>query len=225
MLPPPLQAVLTPQAMRLHAIVDVEVAARAGWTPLHLASAYLRGGARLIQVRAKSLPGSAFLDLATRIHEAASAAGALVVVNDRADIARLAGAEGVHLGQDDLPPAAARVLVGHAIVGLSTHSVEQVQGAVTHPITYLAIGPVFGTSTKETGYAAIGLDGVRRAVEAARPHGLPVIAIGGITLERVRDVVDAGAAGVAVISDLLEGDEPEARTRAYLERLDRAGKV
>ena len=217
---------LTREAMRLHAIVDVDVATRAGWTPVDLAAACLRGGARLIQVRAKSLPGGALLELASRIHALAAAAGALVIVNDRADLAKLAGAEGVHVGQDDLPPASARLMLGpDALVGLSTHSDEQVERAVGEPISYLAIGPVFATSTKSTACAAVGLDGVRRAAAIAQRHGMRVVAIGGITLGRAAEVVNAGADGVAVISDLIEDGQPEARTRAYVERLEEAGKV
>ncbi len=217
---------LSREAMRLHAIIDVSVTVAAGWTPTDLAAACLSGGARLIQVRAKTSSSSAFLDLASRIHELASGAGAIVIVNDRADIARLSGAEGVHLGQEDLTPAAARRVIGpEALVGLSTHTDEQVERAVVESVSYFAIGPVFKTSTKPSGYATVGLDGVRRAAAAGRARGLKLVAIGGITLDKVVDVVNAGAAGVAVIADLLEGGDPEARTRAYLARLDESGGV
>ena len=212
--------------MRLHAIVDVSVALAAGWTPTDLAAAYLSGGARLIQVRAKAASGSAFLDVAAAVHDLARSAGALVIVNDRADIAKLASAEGVHLGQDDLSPSAARLLIGPgSIVGLSTHTDEQVARAMTEPISYIAIGPVFATSTKVTGYSPVGLEGVRRAAAAGRAQGLDLVAIGGVTLQNVVDVMSAGASGVAVISDLLEGGNPEARTRAYLARITGAGGV
>jgi thiamine-phosphate pyrophosphorylase len=210
----------------LHAIIDVDVAARAGWTPVDLATACLYGGARVIQLRAKTLTGAAFLELASRLHDLTLSAGGLLVVNDRADIARLAGAEGVHVGQDDLAPAAARAMVGtDAVVGLSTHTEQQIGRAVLEPISYVAIGPVFGTSTKATGYTAVGLEPVKLAATLAPPRGLDVIAIGGITLGRVRDVLRAGATGVAVITDLLEGNDPEARTRAYLSEFASRGKV
>jgi thiamine-phosphate pyrophosphorylase len=141
-------------------------------------------------------------------------------VNDRADIAALAGADGVHVGQDDLPPRHVRRVVGdRAIVGLSTHTLEQVDAALDAPISYLAIGPVFGTATKTTGYEPIGLERVGSAAQRARARGLPLVAIGGITLARAAFVVEAGAASVAVIGDLLAGGDPEARVRAYLERL------
>jgi thiamine-phosphate pyrophosphorylase len=206
----------------LYAIVDADVAAAAGWTLVDLASACLAGGATLLQVRAKDTSSGWLLDTAALIVERAHAAGARVVVNDRADIARLAGADGVHLGQEDLGPKAARSIVGDAaIVGLSTHTLEQIDAAIAEPIAYLAIGPVFGTATKATGYEAVGLDRVREAAARARTRQLPVIAIGGITLESAPGVIQAGAASVAVIGDLLTGGDPERRVRSYLERLSR----
>lgn len=149
-------------------------------------------------------------------------AGALVVVNDRADIARLSGADGVHLGQDDLAPSAARrILGGAAIVGLSTHSLEQVHAAIAASITYVAVGPVFGTGTKDTGYDTVGTSFVTSAAESLKTGGvdLPVVAIGGITLERAPLVIGAGATAVAVISDLLSTGNPEGRVREYLRAL------
>src|SRR5204862_2763835 len=115
------------------------------------------------------------------IVERARAAGATVIVNDRADIASLSRADGVHVGQDDLSPADARKIVGDtACVGLSTHTLDQVDAALAQPISYLAVGPVFGTSTKATGYAAVGLSRVREAAARSRSAGVPVVAIGGI---------------------------------------------
>jgi thiamine-phosphate pyrophosphorylase len=207
----------------LHAIVDADASARAGWRILDLAAAYLRGGARFLQFRAKSMPGDAFLATASALVQLAHRHEARIIVNDRADIARLAFADGVHVGQDDLPPAAVRTLVGHAAcIGLSTHTLEQVDAAVTEPVDYVAIGPVFGTTTKDTGYEPIGLVRVRDAARRARTHGLPLVAIGGITLETAAAVLDAGAASVAVIGDLLATGDPEARVRAFVERLSRS---
>ena len=164
--------------------------------------------------------GAQLADTAAAVVELAHSAGAVAIVNDRADIARLAGADGVHVGQDDLTPSAVRTIVGEAaIVGLSTHTAEQVERAALEPISYLAIGPVFGTRTKATGYDAIGLERVRDAAARARARGLPLVAIGGITLENARSVSDAGAASVAVISDLLAGGAPESRVRAFLQAL------
>jgi len=204
----------------LYPIVDVEAAERAGWRPIDLAAAFLAGGATFLQLRAKTLAGATFLEMAFAIATVAHEAGARLIVNDRADIAKLAGADGVHIGQDDLSPAAVRRVLGDgAVVGLSTHTPVQIAAAVREPVSYLAIGPVFGTATKVTGYDAIGLGAVARAAAAARGAGLPLVAIGGITLETAPSVLEAGATSVAVIGDLLATGDPEARTRAYLERL------
>jgi thiamine-phosphate pyrophosphorylase len=149
---------------------------------------------------------------------AAEARGARVIVNDRVDLARLSGAAGAHVGQDDIPPHAARVQLGPAaIVGFSTHTIGQIEAAVREPITYIAVGPVFGTTTKATGYEAVGLELVRAAV--ARAGGLPVVAIGGITLERATEVLAAGASAVAVIGDLMVGEDPATRVAAYCRAL------
>jgi thiamine-phosphate pyrophosphorylase len=197
----------------LYAIVDEQAAALAGWDPVDLARAFLDGGARLLQVRAKLAPGGRLLDLSRRIGDLAHAAGALVVVNDRFDVALAANMLAVHVGQDDVPAAAVRRWLGpEAIIGLSTHTRAQVDAALYEPISYLAVGPIFGTATKDTGYDAVGLDLVRYA--ASRTE-LPIVAIGGITRARARDVLDAGASSLAVITDLLDPD-PAARVREYL---------
>jgi thiamine-phosphate pyrophosphorylase len=141
-----------------------------------------------------------------------------VIVNDRADIARMSGAAGVHVGQDDVAPRDARAIVGpDAIVGYSTHTIEQVRAACAEPVSYIAVGPIFGTRTKDTGYHAVGLDLVSAAAKAAAP--IPIVAIGGIKLENARSVLDAGAGAVAVISDLLTGGDPQGRIAAYLQAL------
>lgn len=202
----------------LYAVLDVETCGREGRDPLGVAEAVLDAGVTLLQVRAKAMPSGAFLDLSSAIVTRAGAR-ARIIVNDRADIARLSGAAGVHVGQDDLAVEDVRRLVGvEAIVGLSTHSVEQADAALRQPISYIAIGPVFGTSTKTTGYSAVGLELVAAVVRLAARAEVPVVAIGGITLERAHDVLAAGASSVCVISDLLRGD-PAARARAYLETL------
>ena len=162
------------------------------------------------------------LETAAAIAGLARSCGARVIINDRADIARLSGADGVHVGQEDLPPASVRAIAGDdAIVGLSTHTVDQLQRAVSEPVSYLAIGPVFGTTTKATGYDAVGLEMVREAARRAGARGLPLVAIGGITLERATSVIAAGAASVAVIGDLLSTGDPAMRTREFMETLSR----
>jgi len=204
--------------VKLHAIADVQAAERAGWAPIDLARAFLDGGATVIQLRAKQLPSGAFLDLCAAAVALARPYNADIIVNDRVDIARLSGAAGVHVGQDDLRPAAVRELLGdRAIIGFSTHNVEQIEAALRERINYVAVGPVFGTHTKATGYNAVGLDSVTVAARLAGE--IPVVAIGGITLENASSVIAAGAASVAVISDLLVGNDPTRRTRAFLQTL------
>ena len=201
----------------LHAIVDVDVSARAGWDPVRLARAFLHGGARVIQLRAKHLPSARFLEHADAMVRAAEPYAAAIVINDRVDVALLSGAAGAHVGQDDALPSDARRLLGaDALIGHSTHTVAQIEAAAAEPVSYIAIGPVFGTATKATGYEPVGLAMVAEAVRRSR--GVPVVAIGGITLDTAPDVIAAGASSVAIITDLLSGD-PAARTAAYVRAL------
>lgn len=212
---------------RLYLIVDHDAAASRGATVASVARSCLDAGVRLLQVRAKSLAAGALLEVCEEVVRGALSRGGSVVVNDRADVALLAGAAGVHVGQDDLPPAMARAILGpEAVVGYSTHDSRQVDGALEEPISYLAVGPVFGTRTKDTGYGAVGLDLVRHAARVAREHAarsgrapIPVVAIGGITLDTAASVIGAGATSVAVISDILGAEDPPARVRAYIDLL------
>jgi thiamine-phosphate pyrophosphorylase len=204
---------------RLYVICDADVCRRAGWTLADFAAACLEGGATLLQVRAKTMSSGEMVEATQAIVERAGSANALVIVNDRADVARAAGAGGVHVGQEDLTPRQARIVVGEErVVGFSTHTMEQLERAFEEPISYAAVGPIFGTGTKATGYNAVGLDHLQRA--AGRAAGLqkpvPIVAIGGITLERAPRVIAAGAASAAVISDLLTTGNPEARVRQFL---------
>jgi thiamine-phosphate pyrophosphorylase len=206
---------------RLNAIVDVEAAERRGRRPIDVARGIVAGGATFLQLRAKTMASGALLELAVAVAEVAHQAGALLIVNDRADIARLAGADGVHVGQDDLSPGAVRRIVGdEMILGLSTHTVEQLDAGSREPIDYMAIGPVFKTTSKATGYSERGIEMVREA--AGRARAIPLVAIGGVTIDTAPSVIEAGAASVAVIGDLLSTGDPEARTRAFLERLNAA---
>jgi thiamine-phosphate pyrophosphorylase len=198
----------------LQAILDVDAAAAAGWSPADLLAAFLDGGAQCIQIRAKHLASGALLALCEHAVQAAARYQASIIVNDRADLARMCGAAGVHVGQDDLAPAAARAIVGAgAIVGYSTHSLEQVRAATAEPVSYIAVGPVFGTRSKDTGYDAVGLHLVTAAATAA--GAIPIVAIGGITLDTASSVLAAGAASVAVIGDLLVGNDPTKRIAVY----------
>ena len=210
----------------LYAIVDVEVCERAGRPPADVARDYLAGGARLLQVRAKHLAGGAFLQLVDIVAVQAGAVGATVIVNDRLDVAAAAGL-GVHLGQDDLSVAHARAVLGpQAIVGLSTHTPAQLAAALRQPVSYVAFGPVFVTVTKAYPDPVVGLSGVAAAAVAALAAGVPLVAIGGITLATAASVRDAGAASVAVIADLLVGSEPPtARVRRFIQVLGRGQPV
>lgn len=202
----------------LYTLLDVAVCRDRGLDPLAVLDAFLDGGARLVQLRDKTASLAARLALADAVVARAHAAGATIVVNDRPDIAAMAGADGVHVGQEDLSVAAARLVIGaRAIVGVSTHDAAQIAAAAGTDATYIAVGPIYGTSTKDTGYSARGLELVR----AAARTGKPVVAIGGITLERAPEAIAAGAASVAVISDLLR-DDPAVMVRRYRERLAQA---
>ncbi len=162
------------------------------------------------------MPSGAFLDLAQTVMLDVRAAGAMLIINDRADVARMADASGLHIGQDDLSPRDARTVIGsQPILGWSTHTPEQWADAVREPISYMAVGPAFATATKATGSEAIGLRVVQQAARVAQKAGLPTVAIGGITLDNAASVIEAGAASVAVISDLLVGD-PGQRCGAFL---------
>lgn len=182
----------------------------------------IEGGASFIQLREKHLSPREFYREAEEALKVARGRGVRLVINDRADIALALGADGVHLGQDDMPPEAARSLLGEdAIIGLSTHSIEGAIAATHLPVTYVAIGPVFATSSKENPDPVVGLDGVRR-VRDAFGHTLPLVAIGGITRDNARSVLDAGADSVAVIGALLVPSDPAritVLTREFFARL------
>jgi thiamine-phosphate pyrophosphorylase len=204
---------------RLYAILDIDLLLSRHLQPLDVLDAWLECGVRLVQLRAKSLTMGPMLDLTEAALLRVSAADARLFVNDRADVARLAGASGVHLGQADLSPDEARkILRPEQLVGLSTHNVAQVQAALQTTADYVAIGPVSQTSTKANPDPVVGLTGVSSAATLTKREGLPLIAIGGITLESATDAIAAGADSVAVISDLLTDDW---RTRAahYLQAL------
>ncbi len=202
-------------ATRLYPIVDTGVCAARRLDPRDVAAACLRAGARLLQLRVKAGSAREFLALADHLVIAAAASGALVIVNDRADIARMAGAAGVHVGQDDLAPAQARMVIGNGIIGVSTHGDPQVDEAVAAAADYIAVGPIYATGSKASGYGPRGTGLVQYAARTVKP----VVAIGGITLARAPEVIAAGARSVAVISDLLVTGDVEGRVREYLELL------
>ena len=199
---------------RLYAIVDPLDTRQ---DPVALAAALLAGGARCLQLRWKPAAPRDVLDAARAIRPLAHDAGALFLVNDRPDLAALAGADGVHLGQDDLPLAAARRVLGPGrVVGISTHDVAQARRAADAGADYVAVGPVYATTSKVGALAPRGLDLIR-AARAAVP--CPLVAIGGIDAGTAADVVAAGADAVAMIGALVRAPDVAAAVRAVLARL------
>jgi thiamine-phosphate pyrophosphorylase len=171
-------------------------------------------GCRLVQLRAKDLSGEEFHRWARAAREVSRECGIRLVVNDRADVALLVGADGVHLGQDDLSPGGARKILGaSAILGLSTHDVEEARRAEAEPVDYVAIGPIFETSTKASGRSSLGIEGAR-AVRAVVDK--PLVAIGGITYESAPALIEAGIDGLAVISALKTGEDLESLARKWM---------
>jgi thiamine-phosphate pyrophosphorylase len=189
------------------------------WDPVEQARAACEGGAGCVQLRAKHAPDREALAWARAIREATRASGVLFVVNDRFDLAWLAGADGVHLGQDDLPPRALPAAARDALlVGRSTHEPSQLEAARGEPVDYVAFGPVFGTKSKASPYDARGEDALARAVRAAAPR--PLVAIGGIGAANLAVVAAAGAAAAAVISAVAGADDPRAATRALVDAFE-----
>jgi thiamine-phosphate pyrophosphorylase len=171
----------------------------------------LAGGVRVLQLRLKHTPPAAAVALARTLAAHAHAAGAVLLVNDRVDWALLAGADGVHLGEEDLPPAEARQLLGRrALVGVTVRSAVEADVAHRAGADYVGLGPVFSSPSKAVAAPVLGLAALRREL-AACP--LPVVAIGGIGLSTIRGVAAAGAHGAAVLSDLLQAEEVAARAR------------
>lgn len=176
----------------------------------------IQGGATLIQLREKRQPSGIFYEEAKVALRVARAHGVRVIINDRVDIALALQADGVHLGQQDLSPGVARQILGpDAIIGLSTHNKEQAKAGLALPVDYLAVGPLFRTHSKQDPDPILGLEGlrdIRRIVS-----NLPLVAIGGISLERAQEVFKAGADCIALIAALLSPPEKiEANTRTFL---------
>jgi len=199
------------QFPRLYAIADASFG-----DPVKLAEALFEGGARLVQVRNKNASARDALEQVERIR-ALAPPDALVLVNDRVDIALISGAAGVHLGQTDVPPKAAREILGpNRIIGISTHNLQQAIDADNQPVDYVALGPIFATTTKSNPDPVVGVELLRAASQILHR---PLVAIGGITIRNIGDVFDAGAASLAVIRDLLDNENVAARTRQWLEIL------
>ncbi len=192
-----------------YAIVDPA----GGHEPVSLAHTMLDAGARIMQLRLKDAPGRDFLAAARAIAEMCRIRGAILIVNDRVDIAILANAHGVHLGQQDLPLEAARRITGpNQIIGISTHTVEQARAAEKRGADYIGFGPMYSSGLKNIA-AGMGLDNLR-AIRAAVK--IPIVAIGGITEARVAETLAAGADAVAIITDVVNAPDIGAKVRSIL---------
>lgn|SRR5829696_1058148 len=184
---------------RVYPLTDVQLSGLSHAEQVRLLSL---GSATLVQLREKQMPPKEFYEEARAAVAVAAQCGVQLIINDRVDVALAVGASGVHLGQDDMPAEAARNLLGaEALVGFSTHNVEQAIQASQLPIDYLAIGPIFMTTTKSDTAPVLGLEGLRAVRQAI--GAFPLVAIGGINSANVRDVIQAGADSVAVISAIL----------------------
>lgn len=171
-------------------------------------------GVELIQYRAKEMTPRSYFATCSILAEALATAKVRLIVNDRPDIAAMVGAGGVHVGQDDLTPDDARKICGSGRwVGVSTHNIEQVRAAASAPVDYIALGPIFPTASKKEPDPVVGPSLIR---EARKLTQKPIVAIGGITLERAPEVFVAGANSVAVIRDLLDARDPAVRAREFL---------
>ncbi len=190
--------------------------------PIELTKKLLDAGSRLFQYRNKTSSSRELLHASQALCMTVRQHGGAFMVNDRADISRLAGASGVHLGQDDLSVAAAREVVrADSLIGLSTHNLPQFAAAVESSADYIAVGPIFSTTGKHNPDPVVGVDFIRKARKLTTK---PIVAIGGITLERAREVIDAGADSVAVISDILKAKNPSDRVRQYLQLIPAAAQ-
>jgi thiamine-phosphate pyrophosphorylase len=202
---------------RLYVILD---AALITSSEKDCAASLAEAGVRLLQYRNKSTSARQYLESSRALAEALRPKRVTFLVNDRPDVAFLAGASGVHVGQDDLDVEQARHVVGsNKLVGVSTHNLEQFECAAASSADYIAVGPVFSTSSKANPDPVVGVDFIRKVRSLTDK---PIVAIGGITLEQAAPVIEAGADSVAVISGILSAPNPAQRARQYLETLEAA---
>ena len=202
---------------RLYVILDAALLTE---SETECAQKLVDAGVRLFQYRDKAASSRELLEASKRLSNILAPRGISFLVNDRADVAALAGATGVHVGQEDLAVEDARKVVGaKRLVGVSTHNRAQFEQAAATSADYIAVGPIFTTSTKENPDPVVGTDLIREIRPLTRK---PIVAIGGITLERAAVVIRAGADSVAVIGDILRAADPGARARQYLELMEAA---
>lgn len=187
-----------------------------GRDPIEMVAAQIKGGANVIQLREKNMPKREKLKLGLAIKNLTTQEGILYIVNDDIDLALILEADGVHLGQDDIPIKYARPLMKDKIIGISTHSPDQAREAVDSGADYIGIGPAFKTETKIKADPVVGIDLILRVKESSP---VPVIAIGGIGEKNVDLLVNKGIKRVAIISDILSSKDIEAKTRTLKEKL------
>ncbi|NOZ20364.1 MAG: thiamine phosphate synthase [Planctomycetes bacterium] len=201
---------------QLYVLVTGSVANRPA---LEVADMAIQGGADAIQLREKDLSDHEFLDLARQMRDRCRAAGVLFIVNDRVSISKLAGADGAHVGQDDLPATGARkILRAGKILGVSTHDIDQARQAQADGADYIGVGPIFPTSTK--GYEeGVGVDFIRQVKGEIT---IPFFAIGGITLDRLDKIIAAGCTRVAVSSAIIAAEDVAAAVRQFKDKLTAA---
>ena len=203
------------KAVKLYVIISSSLPADV----LSLTHRCVAGGADCIQLRAKDIDDAQLFALAAEFVKICKDSGVLSIINDRVDIAAAAGADGVHLGQDDLPIDQARKLqLTPLIIGKSTHSIEQLRAACDELPTYVSLGPVFSTPTKP-GLEPVGLDYVTQAVAILKDSGICHVAIGGITLDNIEQVLSAGAKVIAVCSAVTESADPAASCQALKQKI------
>jgi thiamine-phosphate diphosphorylase len=197
--------------------VILDPAATGGRDPEGLAGDLLAAGVRWLQLRHKRAGAGELLAVARRLAPRVRAAGGILVVNDRPDVARLAGAGAVHLGQDDVPVGAARAIAPELVVGVSTHGLVQARRAAAAGADYVAVGAIYPTGSK----AAFELVGLETLRQVRREVATPLVAIGGITLERVPELLAAGADGIAVISAVSGAPDPVRAAAGFLAAIRR----
>jgi thiamine-phosphate diphosphorylase len=191
-----------------------------GRSHLEIAAAAVRGGATAVQLRMKDDTARAFADTARAVAAICRAGGVRLIINDRVDLALACGADGVHVGQDDLPAAAARALLGPGpLLGVSAATAEEAVAAQRDGADYLGVGAIYATSTKADAGAPVG---TARIAEVRRASALPIVAIGGVTLDNAAAAIRAGAAGVAVITAVTLADDMMAATRRLRDTVDAA---
>jgi len=192
-------------------------------SPQNCAKELAAAGVRLLQYRDKSAPARELLETSRELASSLESSNTALIVNDRPDVAALARARGVHVGQDDLGVQQARAVMGNEMwIGVSTHNLEQFRRAAATSADYIAVGPVFATTSKANPDPVVGLELIREIRSLTEK---PIVAIGGITLDRAKSVMDAGADSVAVISDILLARSPGERARQFLDALSQTNRA